>query len=425
MAVEAILIGAGQRGAAVYGAYALARPERLRIVAVAEPDPGRRRAFAEAHALPETACHPDWRPLLAAQPSVPVAIVATGDTAHVEPARACLERGYHVLLEKPMAPGPADCVGVVAAAERAGRVLQIGHVLRYTPFYGRVAELVAEGTLGRILHIDMREHVAHWHMTHSYVRGKFRNQAIAAPILLAKSCHDLDLMVWFAGAPVRRVSSFGSRSHYRRERAPEGAPLRCTDGCPVQDECPHDAVRLYLGPDDSLARFFPWSDVSPEPSPDARRRALESGPYGLCAYHADNDVLDHQIVALEFENGPTASFGLHGLATHEERTLRITGSRAELRGRLHEGVLEIQRLGALEPERVELPGSAVGHFGGDEGLLDHFTGLVERAEFGSVRASGRSALESHLVGFAAEQARREGGVVEMEAFRRAYGAGAT
>ena len=417
MAVEAVLVGGGNRGRFTYGGYALRHPNRLRIVALAEPVADRREAVAAEHGLPAERVAADWRTLLSRPALAPVAIVATGDTAHVGPALAAIASGHHVLLEKPIAPDPADCLRVVDAAERAGRILQIGHVLRYTAFYEKVHEIVASGRLGEIVTLDMKEHVAHWHLTHSYVRGKFRNRRIAAPIVLAKTCHDLDLMAWLVGRPASRVASFGSLSHFRPAQAPAGAPERCTQGCPVQERCPHDAVRFYLGPGDDVARIWPWTDLGLDPSREARRRALETGPYGLCAYRCDNDVPDHQVLALEFGGGITATFTLHGLATHERRTIRISGTLGELRGVFQEGVIDVTRHGSLETERHGVEASLAGHLGGDEGLLGHFTDVVARGAASEVRASGRVSLESHLIGFAAEQARLERRVVDMEAFR--------
>lgn len=417
MAVEAVLVGGGNRGRFTYGGYALRRPDRLRIVALAEPVADRREAVAAEHGLPAERVAADWRTLLSRPALAPVAIVATGDTDHVGPALAAIASGHHVLLEKPIAPDPADCLRVVDAAERAGRILQIGHVLRYTAFYEKVHEIVASGRLGEIVTLDMKEHVAHWHLTHSYVRGKFRNRRIAAPIVLAKTCHDLDLMAWLVGRPASRVASFGSLSHFRPAQAPAGAPERCTQGCPVQERCPHDAVRFYLGPGDDVARIWPWTDLGLDPSREARRRALETGPYGLCAYRCDNDVPDHQVLALEFGGGITATFTLHGLATHERRTIRISGTLGELRGVFQEGVIDVTRHGSLETERHGVEASLAGHLGGDEGLLGHFTDVVARGAASEVRASGRVSLESHLIGFAAEQARLERRVVDMEAFR--------
>lgn len=419
MAVEAVVIGGGNRGRGTYGTFARAHPDRLRVIAIAEAKDDRREAMAREHALPGERVFRDWRALLELPRLAPVAIVATSDTEHVEPALAAIARGYHLLLEKPMAPDAGDCLRVVEAAEKAGRLLQISHVLRYTTFYDRVREILDSGRLGRIVHIDMKEHVAYWHMTHSFVRGKFRNRALAAPIVLAKTCHDLDLMVWFVGAAASRVASFGSLSEFRVDRAPAGAPARCTDGCPVQANCPHDAERFYLGPDESYARMWPWIEVSFDPSREARRRALETGPYGVCVYRSDNDVADHQVLAIEFENGVHGTFTLNGLGSHERRTIRITGTEGELRGVFQDGLLEVSRHGAFAAETITLPASAAGHYGGDEGLLHHFTDIVSSGRLADVRASGRVALDSHLLGFAAEEARLTGRVVELSAVHEA------
>jgi predicted dehydrogenase len=417
--VDAVLVGAGNRGRYTYGGYARRRPDRLRIVAVAEPIDERREALARDLGLDAGGLFADWEPLFSGPRRAQVAIVATGDTAHVGPGLAALERGYHVLLEKPMALDPADCVRLVLAAERRGRMLQIGHVLRYVPFYRKVHEILAGGALGQLVHLELKENVAFWHMTHSYVRGKFRNQRVAAPIVLAKTCHDLDLIAWFVGSPARRVASQGELRHFRAECAPPGAPARCSDGCPVQAECPHDAVRFYVDPEPQIARLWPWTDVSADPSREARRRAVEAGPYGRCVYRCDNDVPDRQLVWLEFEDGTSASLSVHGHASRETRTLRATGSRGELRGVLQDGILELSRHGAFEVERHRFEGSALGHYGGDDLLLDHFTDVVARDAGGELVASGRLALESHLVGFAAEESRRSGRSLEMAPLREA------
>ena len=347
MALRAILIGAGLRGRDTYSRYAAQHPERLAIVGLAEPNARRREEVAARHAIRASAVRTSWDALLAAPPTADAVIVATSDALHVEPALAALARGFHVLLEKPIALEARDCVRVVDAARRAERVLQICHPMRFIPFYEKLAALVRDGAIGRLVHLDLREHIAAWHMVHSYVRGKFRNTREAAPILLAKSCHDLDLLSWLVGESPARVSSSGALSHYCASGAPSAVPERCTDGCPIQSECPHDAVRFYAGPDDKLARHWPWSDVSLDPTREARLQALRTGRYGRCIYRCDNDVLDHQSVSIEFASGVTASFGLHGFANEERRTVRVSGTRGEIRGVLHDGVIEVSRIGVL------------------------------------------------------------------------------
>lgn len=411
--IEAVVIGAGLRGRDTYGAFALANPASMRVVAVAEPDGQRREVFARAHGLPAERSFEDWRALLDGPRLARVAVIATPDHLHVEPALAALADGYDVLLEKPIAPDVADCLRVVDAADNARRLLQIGHCLRYAPFYARVQQIMASRVLGDLITLSMAENVGYWHMTHSFVRGKWGNTAGAAPMILAKCCHDLDLMSWFVGRPCLRVSSAGSLRHFRPEEAPQGSTDRCTDGCPVEPTCIHSALRFYLREHD----IWPWSDVSLDTDLASRRAALETGPYGRCVWRSGNDVVDHQVLALEFEGGVTATFVMQGFAAEPSRTIRASGTLGELRGCFEKGEIEVHRHGELSPQRIEVPFTPFGHGGGDEGLLRHFVDVVRRNARDEVLASGRVTLESHLIGFAAERSRLEGRTVDMADFR--------
>ncbi|MGC9356822.1 MAG: Gfo/Idh/MocA family protein, partial [Anaerolineae bacterium] len=212
-------------------------PDEIRFAAVAEPHDERRARFAAAHDIPRERRFATWEDLLAGDRRADVAVIATLDQTHTGPALAALEAGYDVLLEKPMATTLADCVRLVQAAERTGRLLQIAHVLRYSPFFAALHEILASGRLGEIVTVEHRENVSYWHMAHSYVRGNWRRTDEASPMILAKCCHDLDILTWNLG-PVRRLSAWGSLKHYREENAPPGAPERCTDGCPAAESCP-------------------------------------------------------------------------------------------------------------------------------------------------------------------------------------------
>jgi predicted dehydrogenase len=457
--LTAILIGAGNRGHDAYGSYALAHPDEIRFVAVAEPHDVRRARFAEAHAIPPERQFHTWEDLLARPQVADAALTCTQDHMHVEPAVAALEAGYNVLLEKPMATTRADCVRLAQTAERTGRLLQICHVLRYTPFFSTLHDIVASGRLGDVVTVEHRENVTYWHMAHSYVRGHWRNSQLESPMILAKCCHDLDILFWNLG-PCRRLSSVGSLMHYRPENAPPGAPERCTDGCPVADDCPWYAPRLYLelvplmqiarrspaalerlgatlvldhptlaniarraipGLDAALDyRGWPVSVISEDTSLDARRRALETGPYGRCVYHCDNDVVDHQVVSMELQSGASAVLVMHGHSHREGRTMRYDGTRATLRGQYYVNEQEIQihdhRTGEVEIIRPTLgPVGATGHGGGDAGLMAAFVRAVRDPSIALTTA--RESLESHLMGFAAEQARVEGTIVDMDTYR--------
>lgn len=458
--IEAVLIGAGNRGAEAYAPYALAHPDELRFVAVAEPHPQRRARFAATHGIPAERQFDSWEALLARPIPAEAALICTLDTQHVAPTLAALEAGYDVLLEKPMATTLAGCVQLVEAAERTGRLLQICHVLRYTPFFTTLHEILEAGRLGEIITVEHRENVAYWHMAHSYVRGNWRNSTLESPMILAKCCHDLDILFWNLG-PVAKLSSSGSLKHYRAENAPPGAPARCTDGCPVAATCPWYAPRLYIELQPLLEiaersgkylerwgarllrrhpqlartlrrwspaldraldyRGWPISVLTEDTSLEGRWEALRTGPYGRCVYHCDNDVVDHQVVTLTLESGATAVLVMHGHAHREGRTMRYDGTRATLRGCFYaeEQVLELHDhlTGAVEVWR---PGRRLrtvsGHGGGDEGLMRAFVRAVR--ERGPALTTARAALESHLLAFAAEEARLTNTVIEMSAYRQ-------
>ncbi|MCS7061665.1 MAG: Gfo/Idh/MocA family oxidoreductase, partial [Anaerolineae bacterium] len=225
--IEALMVGAGGRGMYAYGPYALAHPDEIRMVAVAEPDDARRTQFAALHGIPPERQFKSWQDALARPQLAQAALNCTQDRLHAASTLALLEAGYDVLLEKPMATTLADCVQLVQTAERHGRLLQICHVLRFTAFFSQLYEIVHSGRLGRIITVDHRENVSYWHMAHSFVRGHWRNEGLSSPMILAKCCHDLDILFWMIGRPARRLSSFGALTHYRAKNAPAGAPLRC------------------------------------------------------------------------------------------------------------------------------------------------------------------------------------------------------
>jgi predicted dehydrogenase len=414
--IEAILVGAGDRGHAVFGKWALEHVDDLRFVAVAEPNLARLARFAKAHSIPPERQYTSWEPMLAEGQIADAMVCTTLDDQHVGPTLAALGAGYDVLLEKPMATTLADCVTLVQAAERAGRLLQIAHVLRYTSFFSKVYEMVASGRLGDVITTTHHENVAYWHMAHSFVRGNWRSTAEQSPMILAKCCHDLDLLVWLIGRRVTHVQSFGSLTYYRPENAPHpDVPARCTDGCPAEEACPFYAPRLYLG--DYVG--WPVSVISEDTSLEARRRALETGPYGRCVYRCDNDVVDHQTVSLQFEGGATAVLVMHGHSDEEGRATRIDGTRGSLRGRFSTlgSKLTVGDHLTDRKERVKLAVDGFGHGGGDEGLAEAFVRTMRDPAQGAL-TTARESLESHLLAFAAEESRLTGQVVDMDDFRR-------
>jgi predicted dehydrogenase len=411
--MTAVLLGAGIRGAFAYGPYALAQPDELKFVAVAEPNPVRRARFAEAHHIPPERQFSHWQEIMAREQMADVVFNMTQDQMHYPSALAALEAGYDVLLEKPMTNTLAETVHLVQTAEQHQRLLQICHVLRYTPFFSTLHDIMRSGELGEIITVEHRENVVYWHMAHAYVRGHWRNVAQSSPMILAKCCHDMDILYWNMGRRVERLHSFGSLMHFRPENAPEGAAERCTDGCPVAEQCPYDAQKIYL-----TNTNWPAVVLSEDLSLESRRRALETGPYGRCVYRCDNDVVDHQTVNMEFEGGAAVVLFMHGHAHEESRTMRYDGTRATLRGKFDytNGWIEIHDHLTNRCKNIEIPATASGHGGGDFGVVRSFV----RAWRGEAKAltTARESLESHLLAFAAEESRLNGVVINMRDFRQ-------
>ncbi len=459
--IRALLFGAGNRGAESYGRYALQHPAEIQFVAVAEPNPIRRAQFAREHQISSEYQFTGWREALAAGKIADVVVNATQDHMHHDSALGAIHAGYDMLLEKPIAPTLEETVEIVRAAEVGGRILMICHVLRYTDFFKKVHEIIQSGRLGQAIHISHSENVSYFHMAHSYVRGNWRNKDLSAPMILAKCCHDLDLLYWFLGEKTVQLSSFGNLRHFKAENAPQGAPQRCTDGCPAADACPFYAPRIYLesypikkavsqannpllklvgklslqhpGMAQALGKLIPpvrllaeysgWprSTITEDPQDDrAVLEALRTGPYGRCVYHCDNNVVDHQVVSMTFESGITAALTMHGHSHQEGRTLRIDGSQATLLGKFtySQAWLEVHNHTPAPLERYTFPSEVdqtAGHGGGDAGLMRQFVKVL-RGEKPPL-TSARDSLESHLMAFAADTARLNHRVIDMTAFR--------
>ncbi|GGV29745.1 oxidoreductase [Kitasatospora herbaricolor] len=399
-----ILVGAGGRGT-TYATYA-ATTGRARIVAIAEPDVARATAARERH--PGAEVFDDWRALAEQAPEADAVLITTQDVEHVEPAVRFAELGYHILLEKPMATSEEDARQISDAVAKAGVMLAVCHVLRYTPYTTGVKEIVDSGRLGDIVSVEHLEPVGWWHQAHSYVRGNWRREDQASPMLLAKSSHDLDWISYIIGAPVRKVSSFGSLMHFRPENRPAEAADNCLD-CPVESTCPYSAKRLYLGClGDADRERWPLNAVTEARTPDGIEQALREGPYGRCVYACDNDVVDHQVVNLEYEGGATASFTMTAFTPFTHRKTRIFGTLGSLDGDgVHATVTDFVT-GREETLLlgVDGPDAGSGHGGGDERLVDAFLDALTSGDPAHILSDPVTSLESHLVAWAAERARR-------------------
>lgn len=420
--VKLALIGAGLRGVN-YTNYALEHPGEVEVVAVAEPVEDRRMCCKHAHRLPDEMCYADWREMLNQPKLSDAVLICTQDDMHYEPTMRALECGYHVLLEKPMSPDPLESILMGERARRSGLVFSICHVLRYTRFFGTIKQMLEEGRIGRLMSIQHNENVGYWHQAHSFVRGNWRNADETSPMILAKSCHDMDILLWLAGDSCTNIASFGSLSHFTAENAPAGAPKRCLDGCPAAEDCLYYAPKTYLTDEDNWMKLA----ISDDQSYEGRLKAIQEGPYGRCVYHCDNNVVDHQVVSMDFRNEVTAVFTMSAFTKECSRTIKLMGTEGEIRGAMEKNEIELIRFDRNEPELISLetPGGHPGHGGGDEGLIRDFIRLVADGGTAQGLTSADISVQSHMMAFAAEEARVTGKVVHMPAYLERFASATT
>jgi predicted dehydrogenase len=412
--VTLALLGAGARGD-IYGAFAREFPQRSQVVAIADPRADRRDQLAGQLGVGAGGRFGDWRELAAQRRLADAVVVATPDREHAEAAIRFAGLGYHVLLEKPIAPTWQECVDVVQAVEKAGVILAVCHVMRYTAYTETVQRVVAEGRLGQVIGVEHLEPVGWWHFAHSFVRGNWRRADESGPSLLTKCCHDLDWLRHLVGRPAVAVSSSGGLRHFTAANRPPGAADRCLD-CAVEPTCPYSATRLYLGfLDDSKRRSWPLAVLTADLTEQGVRQALRDGPYGRCVYACDNDVADHQVVTIEFEGGVTATLTMSAFTPYGRRRTRIMGGRGFLEGDGHQ--VAVTDFVSGRPDPVPVDGSRAdaggGHGGGDFGVIGAFVDAVASGDPSLVRTGPRESLESHRMAFAAERSRVTGEPVRL------------
>lgn len=413
--VRIAIAGVGSRGKNAYGLELLNMKDRAKVVAVADIDPERLALAGDAHGVPDEMRFPSAEAMLAMPKLADAMLVCTQDRQHVPHAVAALKKGYDVMMEKPISPKLEDLQEITKVARENGRRVVVCHVLRYTPFFQTIKKTIDSGVLGEIVSIQALENVRYWHQAHSFVRGNWRREEDTSPMILAKCCHDLDYLVWLCGKKCERVSSYGSLMYFKESNAPEGAALRCTQGCKAKESCPYDAEKIYLTNKDTgiLCGNVEWPiDVLAEnPTEEKIRHAIETGPYGRCVFHCDNDVVDHQIVNMQMEGGASLSLTMSAFTSIGGRTIKVMGTLGDLWGDMHENKIRIGVFGK-EPQVIDLGKEEkdfAGHGGGDRLLMEQFVDLMQGKEPDGTITTLETSVESHLVALAAEKSRLENG----------------
>lgn len=412
--ITAITCGAGSRGN-VYGNYAVEYPDQLKIVGVAEPIPIRIERYSKKHNIPVANQFVTWEHVFQRPKFADAIIVTTPDILHYGPCMAALEMGYDVLLEKPISPSPKECYDILELTKKSGRIVAVCHVLRYAPYFIRLRELMQSGAIGEVISIQHMEPIEHIHMSHSYVRGNWHNSKQSTPIILAKSCHDLDILRWMTGKPSRKIQAFGDLKWFRKENAPPGWTPRCMDGCATESSCPYSAMKIY-------SRQRGWTYVfdlpdDKEQQGEAILRYLKTTNYGRCVYDMDNDQCDHYIANILFDDNITASFSMEAFTPWGGRRTRIMGSMGFIEGDMEKFTLynfitdgsETMESKAIEIERYKNSG----HGGGDWRLVADWIQAVSQRNPDLLTSTIDQSVESHIMGFEAERSRLEGKVREI------------
>ena len=418
--LSVVLIGAGMRGTA-YTDIMLENPEKFKVVAVAEPVDGRREKIKKLHNIPDDMCFYTWEDVLAKPKLTDIAIISTMDEMHYPVAMKAIELGYDIILEKPAAPTAKECADILVAAKEKNVKILVCHVLRYTPFYNKVKEILDSGIMGEIVSAEFTEIIGNIHQSHSYVRGNWHSEKETSPILLAKSCHDIDIIQWLLNKSCKAVQSFGELTYFRKENAPKGAPVRCIDGgCPIADTCVYNCKKLYYdAKDNSWFRTASTKGIAKTdiPTDDEVMQALKTTDYGLCVFQANNDVPDHQIVNMQFDGGTLVSFHMTAFGWGG-RHLRIYGTDGEILATMADDEITVRSFSKGTEDKVSIKAIdesiLSGHGGGDTGLVleayEYFSGNYNGYRAADIDIS----VKNHLICFAAEKSRKLKKVIDVD-----------
>ena len=431
--LTAIVIGLGSRGC-VYSNAMKKLEDKFQVVALADPFDAHLKTVQQWHNVPQENCYNSWESILDQPKMADFAVICTQDKMHLAPCLKAIEKGYNILLEKPVAPTPEECAAIANAAEAKGVKVLVCHVLRYTNFYGRVKQLILDGAVGEIMSVIAVEAVGNVHQSHSFVRGNWHKKADSAPMILAKCSHDMDIIQWLIDKPCKKIQSFGSLTHFTKENAPEGAPKRCIDGgCPIEETCPYSAKRVYVdnnSPDNWMREIATakFSIDGVTATDEEAIAALKKNDYGMCVYQMDNDVVDHQVVNMEFEGGATANLTMNAF-NKGGRYIRIFGTKGELYANMGDEDITLYSFADKQHHKISVAaaqggfvaGHGGGHGGGDIGIMaelyDYFSGNYTGYKAANISTS----VKNHLLSFAAEESRLNNKVVDMDEFVASFG----
>ncbi len=425
--ITAIIVGAGHRSF-VYSELAKTNPEMLKIVGVADPNPIRRKKAMDYFGFKEDMCFENAEELAKKGKLADTVINGTMDEQHLETAVPLLDAGYDMLLEKPFAPNEEEMRQIVNCAKKNNSKVMICHVLRYTPFYYAIKERIVNGEIGDIINIQTTEHVSYHHLSTSYIRGKWANSdKCHTSMLLAKCCHDLDIIMWMMSeTKPKQISSFGGKFQFKPENAPKEAGTICMKDCPLVDTCVYSTKRLYIDHPDRWA-FYVWDALEGKKNvtiEDKIALMKSDNPYARCIYKCDNNVVDHQSVLINFESGATGTHNMVGGSAEPRREIHIIGTKGEIFGNFEESKFTVLKIDPspeahneeCDVEEVDLRvtgdmvGAYGGHGGGDERLAADFVKFIRGEKPSLACTSIFDSVAGHLSVYLADKSRENGGM---------------
>lgn len=423
--IKTVVVGCGDR-ACVYAEEGVFNLQSLEIVAAVDPDKVRLQYMQDHFGVKKEMCFEHQEDLLKLGRIADCVINGTMDQYHLETSIPFLEQGYHMLLEKPIVNNEKDLLYIRDVADEHHCKLMICHVLRFTPFYKKIKEMILNGEIGEVVSIETSERVGVFHSSVAFVRGKWNKESeCGSSLLLAKCCHDMDLLCWLNNVTVPEyVSSFGGRDFIIPEKAPKGAGTRCLIDCPeeVRKKCIYDVQSMYL--DNCHLPWYPWQCTGKNYQDVTMEEKIESlktyNPHGVCAYKAGGDLVDHQVVNVEFANGSTAVHSMILGCAKPGRKIWIVGTEGEIEGSPDQGILEISKYSkktawfdTVKIDFNDRAGETGGHFGGDKGLVADFCRLMKGEEPSISCTSIDDSINGHRLVYKAEEARKEHRVVKM------------
>ncbi len=417
--LKTVIVGGGHRSL-IYAGLSDIKPDMMQIVGVVDPNEFRRKSIAEKYNIPDENIFVSVEEFTAKPKFADAVINGTMDHIHVETSLPILKAGYDILLEKPFAVNETEMRELVKYADEYDRKVMVCFVLRYAPFYRRIKETLLSGEIGEIINIQTVEHVSYHHMSTSHISGKWKNETEChASMILAKCCHDIDIMMWLMGedAPIK-VSSFGSLRQFKPENAPEDSGTRCLVDCPLVDTCLYSAKRIYLDHPDRWS-FYVWDKLEDKENAtlEDKRELLKTSPYGICAYKSDNNVVDHQSLNILFKSGATGTHNMVGGAAIPQRKIHIIGTKGEIYGTLEDGCFTVSlidpRPGCEHKDReVNVKVADDSHGGGDLLLTEDFVRYVRDDELSVSCTSINESVKGHLTVFKADESMKNGGVTQ-------------